>query len=394
MNNHDNISFGSSLSDGASVVSEVELTDMAKLNIDAVIDMDDQEATAVLVFVSPLDKSARSEASTSPSVPANRCSPVDAARKLVAKRDQYLSLISDMISGTDIDHADGLKHILEVRRQIEDMNKTVSIIKQSVKLSGDPVAASFNSVSASGESGAGFSLSKRNLPKFQLKSAATKYFPAEGSYDSVFHFLRIFERVVSSSAGAVGVRVLAGGSRILREEIQQLAVRVVQSACMLGGETSEAYFNRFSRACVGAGYDLCDTSIADVFLNGFPDHWQIQITALLCTSFPGVTSWTTQQVASFTINILSTIKCPLTITGRASAAAAAAPNGKSGSGSGSGGAVSSGGNKSFGSYKKNGSGSTVSSHAVKRNGGPGDPSAHISVLSGLLDTSTPSITHL
>ncbi|CEP15419.1 hypothetical protein, partial, partial [Parasitella parasitica] len=39
MNNNDNISFGnSSLSDGASVVSEVELTDMAKLNIDADID--------------------------------------------------------------------------------------------------------------------------------------------------------------------------------------------------------------------------------------------------------------------------------------------------------------------------------------------------------------------
>ncbi|CEP08909.1 hypothetical protein, partial, partial [Parasitella parasitica] len=264
-------------------------------------------------------------------------SPVDAARKLVAKRDQYLSLISDMISGTDIDHADGQKHILEVRRQIEDLNKTISIIKQSVKLSGDRVAASFNNVATSGESGAGISLSKRDLPKFQLKSAATKYFPGEESYDSVFHFLRIFEKVVSSSGNDVETvwkrylpltipyeydlwlkqELLACVSWKEAQEsfvkkfnnslLRLNARRAVQSACMLGGETSEAYFNRFSRACVEAGYDLCDTSIADAFLNGFPDHWQIQITALLCTSFPGVTSWTTQQVASCAINILSTI---------------------------------------------------------------------------------------
>ncbi|CEP06855.1 hypothetical protein, partial, partial [Parasitella parasitica] len=41
-----------------------------------------------------------------------------------------------------------------------------------------------------------------------------------------------------------------------------------------------------------------------------------------------------------------------------------------GSGSGAGGAGSGGGNKSFGSYKKNSSGSTVSSDTGKRNGGP------------------------
>ncbi|CEP08937.1 hypothetical protein [Parasitella parasitica] len=35
-----------SLSYGASIVSEVELTDMAKLNIDADIGMDDQKATS------------------------------------------------------------------------------------------------------------------------------------------------------------------------------------------------------------------------------------------------------------------------------------------------------------------------------------------------------------
>ncbi|CEP07941.1 hypothetical protein [Parasitella parasitica] len=135
-------------------------------------------------------------------------------------------------------------------------------------------------------------------------------------------------------------------------------------------KTSEAYFNRFSGACVEVGYDICDTPIADAFPNGFPDYWQIQITALLCTSFPDVTSWTIQQVTSCPINILSTIKCLLTIAGRASAAAAAARNGKSGPGSGAGGAGSSGGNKSF------------------------DPSAHIVVLSGLLDTNAPSTTYL
>ncbi|KAI8635786.1 hypothetical protein BD408DRAFT_438607 [Parasitella parasitica] len=53
------------------------------------------------------------------------------------------------------------------------------------------------------------------------------------------------------------------------------------------------------------------------FLNGFPTDWQIQITALLCNTFPGQDSWTTSQVAGAASNILGNVKRPITIVGRA-----------------------------------------------------------------------------
>ncbi|EPB80983.1 hypothetical protein HMPREF1544_12323 [Mucor circinelloides 1006PhL] len=78
---------------------------------------------------------------------------------------------------------------------------------------------------------------------------------------------------------------------------------------MQGGETTtEQYLNRFSRSSVEAEYDSNDTAIADAFLNGFSTDWQIQITALLCNTFPGQDSWTTNQVARAAMNILGNLK--------------------------------------------------------------------------------------
>jgi hypothetical protein len=45
----------------------------------------------------------------------------------------------------------------------------------------------------------GLCLSKQDFPKSQLKSSITKYFPKDKSYESVNHFLRSFEKVISST---------------------------------------------------------------------------------------------------------------------------------------------------------------------------------------------------
>ncbi|CEP08938.1 hypothetical protein [Parasitella parasitica] len=159
-------------------------------------------------------------------------------------------------------------------------------------------------------------------------SAAAKYFPGEESYYSVFHFLRIFEKVVSSS-----------------------------------GNDVETVWKCYLPLTIPCEYDL----------------WLKEAVS------------TTQQVAYCTINILSTIKCPLTIVSRASAVAAAAPNVKSGSGSG-------GRKKSFGWYKKILLEVPCLRMREKGTAGPFllgvDHFAQITVLSGLLDTSAPVITHL
>ncbi|KAL9537679.1 hypothetical protein PS6_011709, partial [Mucor atramentarius] len=291
--------------------------------------------------------------------------PVDVAKSLVTKRDHYLSLLNDMIVGTADDDDNGQQHMVEIRNKIEELNRTISTIKHSVKLSGgEMVTASIKGVSA-GSSNAttgGISLSKRDLPKFQLKSDSVKYFHGEESFDSIFHFLAVFEKVVSSS----GQDVESAWKRYLPLTIpyeydmwlkQKLllvntwkeakdafvkkfnsslhrlsARRAVQSSVMQGGETTEQYLNRFSRSCVEAGYDSNDTSIPDAFLNGFPTDWQIQITALLCNTFPGQDSWTTNQVADAATNILGNVKRRMSFVGRAAEANSNNSKGASGGG--------------------------------------------------------------
>ncbi|KAG1062162.1 hypothetical protein G6F42_027488 [Rhizopus arrhizus] len=117
-----------------------------------------------------------SSGSVSSSTTASR-NPVDVAKSLVTKRDYYLSLLlNDMIVGTADDCVNGQQHMVEIRNKIEKLNRTISTIKHSVKLSSERVAASIKGVLA-GSSNAttgGISLSKRDLPKFQLKSDSVK----------------------------------------------------------------------------------------------------------------------------------------------------------------------------------------------------------------------------
>ncbi|GAN11553.1 hypothetical protein MAM1_0688d11122 [Mucor ambiguus] len=102
-----------------------------------------------------------------------------------------------MVEGTDINDEQGLEHVEGMRTKVEELNRLISTVKQSAKLSESHVAASIT-----GEN-EGISLSKQDLPKFQLRSHATKYFPNEVTYDSVHHFLRSFEKVILSSGKAV-----------------------------------------------------------------------------------------------------------------------------------------------------------------------------------------------
>ncbi|EPB80984.1 hypothetical protein HMPREF1544_12324 [Mucor circinelloides 1006PhL] len=142
-----------------------------------------------------------SSGSVSSSTTASR-NPVDVAKSLVTKRDYYLSLLlNDMIVGTADDCVNGQQHMVEIRNKIEKLNRTISTIKHSVKLSSERVAASIKGVLAGSSSATtgGISLSKRDLPKFQLKSDSVKYFHGEESFDSIFHFLAVFEKVVSLS---------------------------------------------------------------------------------------------------------------------------------------------------------------------------------------------------
>ena len=126
---------------------------------------------------------------------------VGALKKMFWKRDQYLSLLTDMIAGTDLDNQEGQAHIQDMNNKVEEMNKLISTLKHSIKLSEASVKASIFG-SNNGDNG-GISLSKRDLPMFQLRTSATKYFPKDQAYDSIHHFLRSFEKVILSSGQSV-----------------------------------------------------------------------------------------------------------------------------------------------------------------------------------------------
>ncbi|KAG1111612.1 hypothetical protein G6F42_014970 [Rhizopus arrhizus] len=120
----------------------------------------------------------------------------DSVKKLVWRRDNLMNQLMDMIENTEINNVQGQQHIIGMRTKVKDMNKLISTLKQSVKLSEANVTAS---ISGDNE---GISLSKQDLPKFQLKSNAKRYFPSEAAYDSIHHFLRSFDKSILSAGKA------------------------------------------------------------------------------------------------------------------------------------------------------------------------------------------------
>ncbi|CAO0798843.1 unnamed protein product [Mucor circinelloides] len=220
----------------------------------------------------------------------------DSVKKLVWRRDNLMNLLMDMVEGTDVNNVQGQQHIVEMRTKVENMNKLISTLKQSVKLSEANVTAS---ISGDNE---GISLSKQDLPKFQLKSHATRYFPSEVAYDSIHHFLRSFEKVIMSSGKAVEdvwrryipltipydldlwlnqdlltAKSWSAAKDKFTSKFSNAALRLdarreVQTASMKPGETTEEYYNRFARAMMEAGYSSEDTTLGDTFLLGFPNE--------------------------------------------------------------------------------------------------------------------------
>ncbi|KAK4510556.1 40S ribosomal protein mrp2, mitochondrial [Mucor velutinosus] len=262
-------------------------------------------------------------------------STLNSIKKLVWRRDSFVRLLLDMVEGTDMNNEHGQKHIEDMRSKIEDLNRLISTVKHSAKLSESNVTASLTGDNE------GISLSKQDLPKFQLRSHATKYFPNEISYDSIHHFLRSFEKVISSSGKAVenvwrryipltipydldlwlNQDLLTAKSWSMAKEkftskfsnaaLRLDARREVQTATMRSGETTEEYYNRFARAMMEAGYSSEDTTLGDTFLLGFPNEWQIQINAVLGVHFPGCSNFTASQIVTCAMNVLNSQKCPV-----------------------------------------------------------------------------------
>jgi hypothetical protein len=56
------------------------------------------------------------------------------------------------------------------------------------------------------------------------------------------------------------------------------------------------YATRFTRAASEAGYSKLDKTISDTFMYGFPEDWQIQISAVLLSLYGDKNEWLVEEV--------------------------------------------------------------------------------------------------
>ncbi|KAF1805447.1 hypothetical protein FB192DRAFT_1255914, partial [Mucor lusitanicus] len=198
----------------------------------------------------------------------------------------------------------------------------------------------------------GIRLSKQDLPKFQLKSSSTKYFPKDESFESVNHFLRSFEKVISSSGENIELiwkryvpltlpyeldnwlnnEVMTcdawsevgaafnkkfGNNAMLKLQSR----REVFNAKMRPGESTEEYTTCFSKAVSEANYSMDNTTIGDAFLTGFPEEWQTQINTVLLCNHTDRDYWTIDEIHTAAINIYNSKVAPISFVNNKARAA-------------------------------------------------------------------------
>lgn len=293
--------------------------------------------------------------STATATSSKKSDPVNALKKLIYRRDRFFSLMADMVT-TDSADPKAKQHLRELREQINDMNKDISVMKHSLRLSLEKVTFNSNdSVNetngdakiASVAGAGGIRLNRHDLPKFQLKPSNQKYFPKEESFESVNHFLRSFEKVVSSSGEDINVvwkRYIpltlhydldawlrdellvcpswSAASSMFVKKFGNNAVlklqsrREVFSAVMKINETTDEYSARFKKAASEAGYSADNSTIGDAFLMGFPKEWQSQINTLLHCTYPDRDYWTTDEISTAALNIFNNDTISLSFVGK------------------------------------------------------------------------------
>ena len=233
-----------------------------------------------------------------------------AIQMLITKRDR----ISDHISNIVI-HGGEVKEMDALMNEVDMLNKRIGVLSATL--------SSHQEVKTTG-----LRLTKKDVPKFQLKAQGTSPFPGEETFGTVEQFLRAFEKVMDSTdndvelvwrkyiplslsldfdawlrtellvcnswVDAKAIFVKTFGNSLLRLQSR----RAVMTMRMRGGETVSEYVLRFGRAVADAGYDRLESILGDVFLCGFPESWQVQINTVLASTHHGGSVWSFQDIAA------------------------------------------------------------------------------------------------
>ncbi|KAI8324828.1 hypothetical protein EDC96DRAFT_490853 [Choanephora cucurbitarum] len=178
------------------------------------------------------------------------------------------------------------------------------------------------------QTGIGLRLTKKDLPKLQLKGQGHIPFPQEEIFDKAEYFLRSFEKVIFSSDQDINVvwkkyvpltlpleydawlnnDLLScdtwKDARLLFEKtfgnalLKLQARKTVMTMRMKNMETVNDYAMKFNRAIGEAGYGRSERILGDIFLCGFPEEWQVQINTVLISTHQGQDTFTIQDIAA------------------------------------------------------------------------------------------------
>ncbi|KAI8635828.1 hypothetical protein BD408DRAFT_463074 [Parasitella parasitica] len=236
-------------------------------------------------------------------------------KKEVARRN-YLNALGQ-------DSPEAARRADELREEVTNLEKHVKTLTAGMK-----VHRNLKTSTAPG-----LKISKRDLPKFQLESHKAKPFPSEDSYKSVDHFLSEFEKIVFSSGQAIEdvwkqlipLTLSYDLDDWLRTVILMAATweevkvlfrkkfgtahsrlnkrRAVMNMVMNDSETVDEYTGRFLRTVSEAGYNRDDLTIGDVFLLGFPEAWQFNLTTVLLARTQRE-SWSASEISTFAMNLI------------------------------------------------------------------------------------------
>jgi hypothetical protein len=130
-----------------------------------------------------------------------------AIKSLMVRRTEAIQRYTSLLTGNGVEQLgnepDAYEQTLgQLIKNIDTYNHHIDVMTATIAKKSQPITASTESTetqgTTNGASSFTFRLTPGDLPKFQLKGD-TVYYPGEDSYDSVEHFLRTFEKTISSS---------------------------------------------------------------------------------------------------------------------------------------------------------------------------------------------------
>ncbi|CEP16222.1 hypothetical protein [Parasitella parasitica] len=253
-----------------------------------------------------------------PSPAKNKKIPADVLKKILYSRDQFVSLYTDIITLDSTVQKD-INHINEFREKIEGLQKNISLMRNTIRLSNEKVTASLESSKtiATGQVLPSTSQKMNHMHLCEdIEGVWKVYMPLTLPYELDTWLNN--EVLACKTWHDVGVvfNKKFGNNAVLKLQSR----REVFNAKMRPGESTEENTIRFSKAATDVYYSLDNTTIGDAFLTGFPEEWQTQIRTVLHCNHSDRDYWTIDEIHTAALNIYSSKPAPISFVNKSRAA--------------------------------------------------------------------------